>query len=744
MVFQYIVMLQKAPSKLESFIAESRHLSDLAFFYRQKTESRAFTSSTAKRMQTQVPPKWYIGIGGRSKEFDEPLLAKALNRLQPSKAQIMLISQKYPGTWEHKEKWYSTEYTQEPLPDQFLAELQAIIDSGETPAELHLPEKNPFIPTNLDIDTSAKTFATPRLLKDSPLIRSWHKKDDTFLVPKAHITVSLQNPALFASATNESHASLFTELVTDVLQTYAYAASLAGLYYSVSTNSRGLVVRVSGYNDKLPVLLDRVLDTVLRLGGDDGYDGIEIRGDRLEILRERLLRGCRNSDLRKPCLQIPSYEPWLLSADAPSASPQRLVRELVPGLEGATVESMRAFREQCLKRLHVEMYSHGNLTRSEAESITGIVEKHIDGKSAAAASPQPGHATVPPDVAADQPSRSKEQASFSRLEVLLPRALIIPSGANLRYTETIRDTADVNNCISYFLQLGPPSALSFSTSQRSAPNGSRENTETTSMRTLRARTQLICHILRPRVFHQLRTTEQLGYVVRTRMSASPGAPGSRTCGFAIEVQSEKTPEHLEARIDAFLDTIAGSSAGQAGIANTGGANKESILGRMSDAEFEAEKKGVVDKMLEKPKNMTQENDVFWARIRDERYDFEQGTSLVQKPLPLILLQPRMLTSTSFLSDTAQKDAKHVLALTKDDLADFIRFRVVPGSEHRSSLVIYLRSHKHAPGSEEVIASIASRRTEITDVRDFKASLIADIGPRPVQDLETFLYQNAME
>src|SRR5690348_17125098 len=81
-VFQYIAMLQEDPSKLEGFVAESRHLADLAFYYRQKSESRTFTTSTAKRMQTQVPPKWYIGIGSRSKDFNVPLMTKALDTLQ--------------------------------------------------------------------------------------------------------------------------------------------------------------------------------------------------------------------------------------------------------------------------------------------------------------------------------------------------------------------------------------------------------------------------------------------------------------------------------------------------------------------------------------------------------------------------------------------------------------------------------------------------------------------------------------
>ncbi|KAH7024472.1 peptidase M16 inactive domain-containing protein [Microdochium trichocladiopsis] len=712
-VFQYISMLQEDPSKLKDFVDESRHLADLAFYYRQKSESRTFTSSTCRRMQTQVPPKWYIGIGERAKAFDLELMTKALDLLRPSRTQIMLISQRYPGTWESKEKWYGTEYTTEPLPEQLLSELNDIYNNKTRPAELHLPAKNPFIPKNLEIDTEARAYKTPRLLKDTPSVRCWHKKDDTFLVPKAIITASLHNPAVYASATNEAHANLFAELVTDTLQTYAYAASLAGLHYSVYTGTRGLMIRVSGYNDKLPLLLSRVLAVVLR--------DLEIRGDRLEIFRERFLRACRNSELRKPCLQIPAYEPWLLSADFPSAAPHRLYRELVPALESVTVDSMRGFREQCLKRLFVEMYCHGNVTRQEAERITGIVEDSLRGTAASTSLPKAG---APVITDTDQEVSKDSNSALRQLEVLIPRALVIPRGVNFRYAETIRDPGDVNNCISYHIQLGPPSPNSLlpnNTVYASPSPGEGERPETTALRGLRARLQLICHILRPRVFHQLRTTEQLGYVVRTRMSASPGARGSRVSAFAIEVQTEKTPEYLEARIDAFLQTVAGPavvSTPSSSPSEQARDGQETVLGKMTDSEFEAEKKGVVDKMLEKPKNMTQENDLFWVRIRDEGYDFEQ----------------------------AQKDAQHVLAVRKQDLMEFVRTYIAPGSSQRSTLAIYLRSHKAAEqpldagdAGSATNQGATTGRIDIKDIRDFKASLVADVGPRPVQGLQTYAY-----
>jgi insulysin len=99
-------------------------------------------------------------------------------------------------------------------------------------------------------------------------------------------------------------ARLFADLIRDALEEYSYDAELAGLQYNVSLDSRGLVIEVSGYNDKLPVLLEQVLMTMRDL---------EIRDDRFDIIKERLTRGYRNWELQQPFTQISEYTSWLIT-----------------------------------------------------------------------------------------------------------------------------------------------------------------------------------------------------------------------------------------------------------------------------------------------------------------------------------------------------------------------------------------------------------------------------------------------
>jgi insulysin len=72
---------------------------------------------------------------------------------------------------------------------------------------------------------------------------------------------------------------LYTVLVTDALIEYSYDAALAGLSYSIESSSLGFYVTVSGYNDKLHVLLRDVLEKAKSL---------EVRAERLEVIKEKV------------------------------------------------------------------------------------------------------------------------------------------------------------------------------------------------------------------------------------------------------------------------------------------------------------------------------------------------------------------------------------------------------------------------------------------------------------------------
>jgi hypothetical protein len=70
-------------------------------------------------------------------------------------------------------------------------------------------------------------------------------------------------------------------LIEDSLAEDTYGAQLAGLFYSVNSDSTGLIVSVGGYSDKLSLLLATVLERLV---------AISFQEDRLRVKQEEVKR----------------------------------------------------------------------------------------------------------------------------------------------------------------------------------------------------------------------------------------------------------------------------------------------------------------------------------------------------------------------------------------------------------------------------------------------------------------------
>jgi insulysin len=109
---------------------------------------------------------------------------------------------------------------------------------------LVLPDINAFIPTNFE--TNKKEVATPakrpELIENNSLLRLWHKKDDTFWVPRANVWILFRSPLAYATPTNCVKTRLYTDLLKDSLNEYAYDAEVAGLCYNIENQLEGMLV----------------------------------------------------------------------------------------------------------------------------------------------------------------------------------------------------------------------------------------------------------------------------------------------------------------------------------------------------------------------------------------------------------------------------------------------------------------------------------------------------------------------
>ena len=535
-IFQYISMLNESPPQQWIF-DELKRMSEVDFRFKQKAPASKTASGLSAVMQRPYPREWLLSGPSLLRKFDPGAIKNGLAHLRPDNFRLTLVSQQYPGNWDKKERWYGTQYKVERVPDNFLSELNAAWSSraSERPSELHLPHKNEFIPTKLKVEKKEilEPLKHPKLIRNDERVRTWYKKDDRFWVPKANLHITLRSPLAAMTPLTAVTSQLYHGLVQDALVEYSYAAEIAGLEYSLLSHYLGLDVTVSGYNDKMAVLLEKVL-TIMR--------DLDVREDRFRIVKERLMRGYKNWEFQQPYHQIGTYSRWLNSDRA------WINEEYLAELPHVEAEDIRLFFPQLLHQLHIEVLAHGNLAKEDALKFTDLVQDILRPRM------------LPPN---QWPIR---------------RSLMFPPGANYVFERPLKDPANVNHCIEYMLYVG-----------------------SNQDRDLRARLLLLSQIADEPCFDQLRTKEQLGYVLFSGASIH-----NTWIGYHVLVQSEKNPEYLEERIESFLSDL------------------DQQIKDMDERTFEKHKISIINKRLERLKNLNQESGRFWNHVLTECYDFEQG------------------------------------------------------------------------------------------------------------------------
>ncbi|KAK9447853.1 Metalloenzyme, LuxS/M16 peptidase-like protein [Limtongia smithiae] len=573
-IFQYLKMLQSVAPQ-EWIFEELRDVAAMSFRFRQKAAASSTTSRLASVMQRPLPREWLLSGQSLYREFDKVAIADSASYFTPEAFRFTLVSQQYPGVWEQKEKWYGTEYSVAAINPELIERIKA----APLNEALHLPAKNEFIATNFDVDKKevAEPSKNPKLLKDIPGLRLWFKKDDTFWVPKANVKIALTNPVVNGMPDSLVKTRLFTELVTDSLSAYGYAANIAGLSYAVDLSWDGIHIDAQGYNHKLATLLTTVLQEIR---------DFKVNPERFAVIKERLHRDYRNMEFTVPYHQIMGITSYLFSESA------WLTEEKLAELEAVTPEEVQEFSKQFMKHFNAEMLVHGNLSKEEALNLAKLLDETLVHK------PLPA---------------SLEHGM---------RSYILPDDSKFAYKRSNKDPKNVNSCIEYYCQVGD-----------------------VADRRVRCMLAILGQIGHEPAFNQLRTKEQLGYVVFS------GVRTTRTLtGYRVLIQSEKTTEYLVSRIDAFLSKLGG------------------ILRDMPDETYSGHVKSLVDKKKEKLKNLTEETFRYWSHIQTGYYDFFRIDEEVQL-LPTI---------------------------KKEEVLELFETYVDPAAAHRSVALVQLQSQCAPP------------------------------------------------
>jgi insulysin len=520
MVFAYMDLLRSIGPQ-EWIHTEAQTVSDMQFRFLSQRNPMDYTCSVAGYMQ-QYPPEQYLSGAYKTFDWDASLVTECLESLVPENVFMMVSSPTFEssgenaadnnGTTDEKkeshetEKWYGTKYnTIEP--NEALWKEWKSIHHDVYPA-LKLPLVNDMIATDFEVlEPSTKESSFP---KDKPQcihqdgnVRLWYKPDNVFDMPKVNIMYRFSSGQGAFSPDAIVAAQLFTELVTEQCNEFSYEATMAGLYCQISPSPSGLELQVSGYNHKVHVLVERLLDTTMDLLSDTDGDGSANLSELFDRVTFKLEQAFQSFLVGQP------YQHCIYAGDL-VLEQRTKIEDKMNVLKEITLPEVLTFARGFLKHCHLEGLVHGNVSAQHAYDITRMVWSKT------------------------HPLQTNSLEATITRAPLEKRVVQLSGGTNggsssstpsFLYRMPEFNEADTNSCVEIILQMG---ILDFEANSTLA---------------------LLSHLIREPAFNQLRTEEQLGYIVHSSIKTS----GDHIKGLLILIQSDSfNPYHVEERIEIFL------------------------------------------------------------------------------------------------------------------------------------------------------------------------------------------------
>mmetsp|Transcript_24900 Transcript_24900/g.45085 ORF Transcript_24900/g.45085 Transcript_24900/m.45085 type:complete len:1154 (+) Transcript_24900:107-3568(+) len=584
-IFSYIKMLteQSIPNYVFNEVLQ---LQELQWRFTTKGEPSSYVQSLVESMQ-KYPPSLYIA-GPRRLALDETpdrLLSSPdpraafsnnaqleanrkatlslLSKLTVDSVMMAVLSKSFEGKTDRVEKWYGTNYNVRPISSS--AMLNWMHPSSPEQLGIAYPRPNAFIPSEKGLKVKksvpeekllkARTFeermkpiSPPTIIRDDGEEGRWtvhYKQDDRFGQPKAFVIFELLTQEVYSSAKSAVLAQLYQLCATDHLEEYAYDATLAGLMYNIQVLPRGVRLTFGGYNDKLENFANYVTGELSR----DVTNVLPEDTVEFERYKDQITRGFSAFDAKQPYGLAIYYSTLALTP----LRFQYTNSQLREALKSTTLSDLTTYAKSLWSSGKGEALVQGNLDKNEALRLVSSIDNTL------------GFKTISSD---EYPPR---------LKVLhLPR--ISPGAFPTRISTSVPNVSNSNAA----------SQLTIQCLGRSQKD--------------HVIIEILSAILEQPFYEELRTRQQLGYIVSSGVKAI-----EETRVLSLIVQSSVAPvEKLTTEILKFADSI-----------------RSKLLEPLNEGDVALYVKGLLDRKTEPDKTLASEVTRNWGEIASGRLEFDR-------------------------------------------------------------------------------------------------------------------------
>ncbi|PWN91280.1 hypothetical protein FA10DRAFT_249471 [Acaromyces ingoldii] len=539
-IFRYIELLKSQQIPEWSF-KEVQQLCELAFRFKEKTPPSSYASGLSSQMQLPYPRDWILSGPYLTRDFDLDLIRSTAACLRPENCRVSIAAQQLPDgsqAWDLRERWYGTEYKIGPIPRQVIEDAKRA-DAAAFEG-MALPKPNDFIPSTFEVQGKPDRALDRIKPTKRPMLA--HKSDLSMLWHKKDDNFFLPKANVFLLI----RSPLIDATPSNAVKCRIFAELVkdALTEYSYDAELAGLGYNIESQADGIGLAVDGYNDklAVLCRYVLEAVAKFKVDPRRFDIIKDQVKRAYQNFQLESPYQHANYYMTYV------TVERMWTAQDKLKELDELEADDVQRFLPDLLGRMHLEMLVHGNLSRTEAKDLLKMAEDILKPKALAPA------------------------------ELISHRSLLLPPGSNHSLTVPVPNDKNVNSSIEHYCQIGDPTDVP-----------------------LRATLSMLAQIASEPVFDQLRTKEQLGYLVFSSVRKTIGS-----MGFRILVQSERESAYLESRIEEFYRTTFSD-----------------LLRNMSEQDFLDQRESLIQKKLEVVKNLGEESSRYWFHIHSGYYDFLQ-------------------------------------------------------------------------------------------------------------------------
>uniref|UniRef100_A0A7M4FS50 Nardilysin convertase n=1 Tax=Crocodylus porosus TaxID=8502 RepID=A0A7M4FS50_CROPO len=361
-VFQYLKMLQKrGPDK--RIWEEIQKIEANEFHYQEQTDPVDYVESLCENMQLFQKEDF---LTGDQLLFEyKPEVSCLL--LYPQRANLVLLSAVNEGQCHLKEKWFGTQYSVEDV-DKYWSDLWA--SDFELNEDLHLPEENKYIATDFALkapDCPETEYPVKILSTQQGCL--WYRKDDKFKIPKGNagfafvfFPACFWHPLIPLFPCSVVLFDTFVNILSHNLAEPAYEADVAQLEYKLVAGEHGLIIRVKGFNHKLPLLFQLIIDHLSDFSFTPAV---------FEMITEQLKKTYFNVLIKPETL---AKDVRLLILEHGRWS---MIDKYETLMKGLSIELLSAFVKAFKSQLFVEGLVQGNFTSRESKDFLNYVVQKL-------------------------------------------------------------------------------------------------------------------------------------------------------------------------------------------------------------------------------------------------------------------------------------------------------------------------------------------------------------------------------